>query len=166
MAQCDASESWYFCHTFQPCSRSRCHWYRMLGTQWLHPQACFCAFQTSIFSKEGQKSSKNNNPAVSSFFSPLLLNRADDAFTLHLPFNMQQRTHNMSHNADIFTISSTAKDMTHAHEHETIALRVRHSIQISRYQNSEMFNYFQHNNNNNVHLSCVHQRPECSHDTY
>ena len=23
-----------------------------------------------------------------------------------------------------------------------------------------------YNNNNNVHLSCAHQRAECSHDTY
>ena len=26
--------------------------------------------------------------------------------------------------------------------------------------------HLKHNNNNNVHLSCAHQRPERSHDTY
>ena len=34
------------------------------------------------------------------------------------------------------------------------------------YKNATCLCYSLNNNNNNVHLSCAHQRPERSHDTY
>ena len=65
-----------------------------------------------------------------------------------------QVTEHLNKNKLTYTFQST---YSHGHSAETALLRVLGNFLVASDCN---------NDNNNLHLSCAHQRPERSHDTY